>query len=103
MNKIAGMLAALTLNISFAAEIPPEVMLDKVAFQVSAKQWVSTKTALLSVNINATLTNADLVKAREAIMDSLNNIAKGDWHLIQFDRSQDSSGWSNSTYLRKRE
>ena len=61
-------------------------------FQVSSKQWVTTQTAILNVNINVTLNNADLVKARADIMDSLNKIAKGDWHLIEFDRSQDSSG-----------
>lgn len=32
------------------------------------------------------------MKARADIMDSLNKIAKGEWHLVQFDRSQDSSG-----------
>lgn len=68
------------------------MMLDKVMFQVTAKQWVKTQTALLSVNINATLTNPDLVKARADIMAQLNQIAKGEWHLLQFDRSQDNSG-----------
>jgi hypothetical protein len=44
------------------------------------------------VNIDATLSNADLVKARADIMSNLNKITKGDWHLLSFDRSQDSSG-----------
>lgn len=68
------------------------MVLDKIDFQLSAKQWVTTQTALLSVTINVTLNTADLVKARADIMDRLNKIAKGDWHLIQFDRSQDNSG-----------
>ena len=72
--------------------LPPPLVLDKVLFQVSAKQWVTTQSALLGVNINVTLSNADLVKARSDIMDRLNKIAKGDWHLVEFDRSQDSSG-----------
>jgi hypothetical protein len=72
--------------------IQPQLVLDKIDFQVQEKQWVITHTALLGVNINATLTNADLVKARSDIMERLNKIAKGDWHLIQFDRSQDNSG-----------
>ncbi len=92
MRKTAGLLALLTLNMGYAADIPPEALLDRIGFQVAAKQWVSTKTALLSVNLNATLTNADLVKTRADIMDRLNKIAKGEWHLVQFDRSQDSSG-----------
>lgn len=71
---------------------PPDLVLDKITFQTSAKQWVSTQSALLNVAIDATLTNADLVKARADIMMNLNKIAKGDWHLLSFDRSQDSSG-----------
>jgi hypothetical protein len=71
-------------------EIEP---LDKIVFQLSTKEWVSTKSALLTVNINATLTNADIVKVRSTILTALNKIASGNtWHLIQFDRSQDNSG-----------
>lgn len=75
-----------------AAEIPPQMLLDKVVFQLSAKQWVTTQTALLTVNINAALSDGGLVKARDDIMSQLGKIASGDWHLTRFDRSQDSSG-----------
>jgi hypothetical protein len=93
MKQVAGMLAFLALTpIAFAGDDVPPLVLDKVVFQISAKQWVTTQTALLNVNINVTLSSADLVKARADIMVSLNKIAKGDWHLIEFDRSQDSSG-----------
>ncbi len=93
MKKYAGMLALMSFSSFALADIfPPQMVLDKVVFQISAKQWVTTQTALLNVNINVTLNNADLVKARSEIMDSLNKIAAGEWHLIEFDRSQDSSG-----------
>ncbi len=93
MKKIAGALMFLTLNsVANAVDTPPERSLDRVDFQLSAKQWVSTQTALLTVSLNATLTNADLVKARTDIMAKLANIAPGEWHLTQFDRSQDGSG-----------
>lgn len=93
MKRIAGVLACMALSsIASADDVIPQLVLDKVLFQVSAKQWVTTQTALLNVNINVTLSNADLVKARADIMVSLNKIAKGEWHLIAFDRSQDSSG-----------
>ncbi len=93
MRKIAGALALLSLTpMAFAEIIVPKIVLDKVQFQIATKQWVSTQTALLSVNINVTLSSADLVKARADIMDRLNKIAKGDWHLIEFNRSQDNSG-----------
>lgn len=94
MKQIAGMLVLMAVNpFAVASDLfPPPLVLDKVLFQISAKQWVTTQKAILSVNINVTLNNADLVKARAEIMNSLNKIAKGDWHLIAFDRSQDSSG-----------
>lgn len=93
MKKIAGLLSVVLLNsMGNAAGTPPELVLDTVDFQVAAKQWVSTETALLTVKINATLSNADLVKTRADIMEKLSKIAAGEWHLTQFDRSQDSSG-----------
>lgn len=93
MRQVAGMIALLAMSpLALADDVIPKLVLDKVFFQVSAKQWVSTQTALLSVNINVTLKSADLVKARSEIMASLNKIAKADWHLLAFDRSQDSSG-----------
>ena len=93
-QAVAKMLALMVMTpYAFAADlIPPQLVLDRIFFQVSAKQWVTTQSALLGVNINVTLSSADLVKARADIMDSLNKIAKGDWHLLEFDRSQDSSG-----------
>jgi len=94
MKQIAWMLVFMVVNsLAVAGDIfPPPLVLDKVVFQISAKQWVTTQKAILSVNINVTLNNADLVKARADIMNSLNKIAGGEWHLVEFDRSQDSSG-----------
>lgn len=92
MKKIIIFLAIFIVNLSFAADANPDRLLNQVSFQLAEKKWVSTKTALLNVSINATLTSADLVKARAEIMTKLNQIAKGEWHLVQFDRSQDNSG-----------
>lgn len=97
--KPIGVIVALMMfsPLSFSQIIPPPppppgLVLDKITFQTSAKQWVTTQSALLSVAIDVTLTNADLVKARADILSNLNKIATGDWHLLSFDRSQDSSG-----------
>lgn len=95
MKQSAGIVALLFLSLNSLAcdtGCGPKMVLDKVDFQISARQWVTTKTALLGVSINITLNNADLVKARADILTSLNKIAQGDWHLLEFDRSQDSSG-----------
>lgn len=79
-------------TLTYANNEFPRFALDKINFQVSARQWVTTQSALLTVSINMTLNNADLIKARADIMSNLNKIAAGDWHLLTFDRSQDSSG-----------
>jgi len=93
MKKMVGMLSMLMFNcVAYATDTARNLVLDKVEFQIVAKQWITTQTALLTININATLTNADLVKTRSDIMEKLSKIAGGEWHLIQFDRSQDSSG-----------
>lgn len=93
MKQCARMLALMAISSYASADVViPQLLLDKVLFQISAKQWVTTHTALLGVNIHVTLNKSDLVKARSEIMTSLNKIAKGEWHLLQFDRSQDSSG-----------
>ncbi|MFC3907819.1 hypothetical protein ACFORL_01820 [Legionella dresdenensis] len=93
MRKAAGMLAFSLLGVAaVSAEAGNRPVLDKVVFQVSAKQWVTTQTALLTVNVNAALTDSDLVKTRAAIMGKLAKIAAGEWHITQFERSQDSSG-----------
>lgn len=95
MKQGVSLVALLMLSpfaFSQVALAQPPAVLDKIAFQTSAKQWVTTESALLSVNINVTLSNADLVKARSEIMNSLNKIAQGEWHLLAFDRSQDNSG-----------
>ncbi len=70
----------------------PNFYLDEVSFSLTGKKWVKTTSAKVSVTIYATLTNKGLVKMRQDIMNNLNKIAKGDWHIIQFSRSQDNSG-----------
>ena len=93
MNKRLFLaLPALMASTGFAADSHPCAPLDKISFQVTARQWINTQTAVVKVNINATLTNQNLVKARNDIMDNLSGIAKGTWHITSFNRSQDSSG-----------
>jgi len=69
-----------------------KVKLDHVKFQLSAKDWVTTTTAKVSVSVNATLNETSLVEARNKIMTNLSKIAEGQWHITTFNRSQDSSG-----------
>ena len=93
MKKTAVALMIMAfVSVVNANDLPSDRPLDLVDFQLSSKQWVSTQTALLTVNLDATLGNADLVKARTDIMAKLAKISAGEWHMTKFDRSQDASG-----------
>lgn len=97
MKRFLTLLAmAISAQGAFADCINKPV-LDQVFLSVSAKQWVKTETARLEVVANASLNNADMVKTRSQIMTQLKTIAKGEWHITQFDRSQDSSGLEKLT------
>jgi len=91
-NIISVILAIALIFPAYSAEPTSKMNVDKIMFQIASKKWVSTKTALLKIQINATLSNTDLVQARNDMMKQLNKIAQTDWHLTKFDRSQDSSG-----------
>lgn len=67
-------------------------VLNQVIYQTSAEIWVSTQTAEVVVSVNATLDENQLAKAHSDILTKLNNIAKSDWHITQFNRSPNESG-----------
>lgn len=66
--------------------------LNEVTFRLSAEEWVQTTSAKLIVEIHATLDKKTLAQMRQQIMSNLNKIAQGNWHITDFERSQDSSG-----------
>ncbi|GAB4391580.1 MAG: hypothetical protein Tsb005_01960 [Gammaproteobacteria bacterium] len=65
---------------------------QQVILQLAAEQWAETHTALVVVEINATLDKAGLAQARQSILTKLSKIAvKADWHLTRFERSKTQS------------
>lgn len=92
MKKICASIFIGLLASQAYADTDNQLVLDQIQFQLTSKQWVKTEQAKLQISINATLSNTDLVKARNDIMTNLTKIAKGEWHITQFIRSQDSSG-----------
>ncbi|MHB1948235.1 MAG: hypothetical protein ACYCQI_08985 [Gammaproteobacteria bacterium] len=74
------------------ADISLDPLLNKVTLQLNAEQWVATKSALVNVNINASVNDTTIEKVHSQVLDKLNRIAKGDWHILSYDRSQDKSG-----------
>lgn len=71
----------------------PPARLNKVTFQMTAEQWVTTKTAKITIGVDATLNENQLSKVRTDILTKLGKLAPGaEWHITIFDRSQDNSG-----------
>ncbi len=84
------MLTAMAPSAFASSEAPPP--LNDVTFRLSAEQWVQTTSAKITVGIHATLNKKTLSQVRDQVMSNLNKIAQGQWHITDFDRSQDSSG-----------
>lgn len=82
----------LSMSPAALAECNPPPPLNEVTFRLSAEEWVQTSTAKLIVNIHATLDKKNLAQMRQQIMSNLNKIAQGNWHITDFERSQDNSG-----------
>ena len=85
------------LNIAFMsavwADVSVEPLLNQVSLQLSAEQWVTTKTALVTVGVNVSVSDSGLEKVQNEVLSKLNQISnKGEWHIIDFNRTLDQSG-----------
>jgi len=68
-------------------------ILNRISLQLHSEQWLTTQTALVSVRVNASVTDQGIEKVRSGVMQKLAEFSsKGDWHIISFDRQQDNSG-----------
>lgn len=70
----------------------PDVLLNKVKMNFSAEQWIATKTALVTVGVNASVNDMGLEKIQDEILQKLNKLSPGEWHIVSFDRALDQSG-----------
>lgn len=90
---LASILIAAPLA-AHAEEYKPD---DRVIFDVSAEDWVNTKTARVAVNVEASVNSASAGTTRAAMTKALDDLVKADWRLTSFNRDQDSTGmehWS---------
>lgn len=72
---------------------------DHVMFDLTAEDWVTTKTARVTINVEASVSAANAGTMRADMVKAVNNVAAGDWRLVSFNRSQDTTGlehWSAS-------
>jgi hypothetical protein len=89
------LLTALGIAPVWAFEINPDssFILNKVTARFTAEQYVATKTALVTIGINAGVNDAGLQSLQDEVLKKLNDLSnKGEWHIISFERSQDQSG-----------
>jgi hypothetical protein len=71
---------------------PVQPVLHQITFNMTSEQWVTTQHADVFVGVDATLDKTQLATAHNDILQKLNKLAKTDWHITQFNRSQNSSG-----------
>ncbi len=93
MKKLYLLLACFLVSLPAWADINLEPLLNKVLLQLQTQQWVTTKTALVNVNINAAVAGKGIDLLQTEIMRKLTELSdKGEWHLVSFDRQLDKSG-----------
>lgn len=93
MKKVSCLVSGIFLIAGVVhAKADKPVELDKISMVLSSKRWVTASNAKIEVSINATLNQTSVVEIRRDILKNLDIIAKGQWHIVQFNRSQGSSG-----------
>lgn len=94
MRSFAALiLGFLLLSPAWADDNGQDALLNRVSFRLNAEQWVTTKTALVTIGVNAGVSDIGVEKIQDEVLDKLSKISdQGTWHIVSLDRSQDQSG-----------
>src|SRR5690348_10953477 len=93
MKQIYLFIIAVLFAQSVWADISIDPLLNKISLQLQTEQWVTTKTALVNVGVNAAVSDQGIVNVQNDVMQKLNQLSnKGEWHVVSFNRQQDASG-----------
>ncbi len=93
MRMIYVFLCSLLMSLNtWAADNSYEPLLNTVTLSLSGEQWVTTQTALVTIGVNATVTGGGLEKMQSTVLAKLNQLSKGEWHIISFNRTLNQSG-----------
>ncbi|MGB4102153.1 MAG: SIMPL domain-containing protein [Alphaproteobacteria bacterium] len=65
---------------------------DQVAFDLSTEGWATTTTARVTVVVDAAGAGSSTATMRDDMQKAVNTLAKADWRLVNFSRSQDQTG-----------
>jgi hypothetical protein len=68
---------------------------DVIAVQLSTEGWVTTKTARVVIQVNASVSGDAAGTTRDAMIKSVNALAQADWRLISFNRNPSEAGLEN--------
>ena len=83
----------LSLPVMALNNSPDTGYLNQVMFRLTAEQWVSSKTALVTIGINAGVSDVGVEKLQTQVLSKLQKISdQGEWHIISMERNQDQSG-----------
>lgn len=92
MRKIYALIFASCIAIPAIAQQSYDFILNTITLQLKAEQWLTTKTALVNIRINAAVSGQGIERIQQNVMQKLNQISdKGEWHLISFERQLDKS------------
>lgn len=79
--------------ISVASYAANPKQLNKIVYQLHAKNWVKTNKANVVISVNAIMQDQNLPHVQQEIMQKLNKLnAEQKWNIVTFSRSQDQSG-----------
>lgn len=68
-------------------------LLNRVSLRMTAEQWVTTKTALVTIGVNVGVSDVGVEKIQDEVLGKLGKISdQGTWHIVSLDRTQDQSG-----------
>jgi uncharacterized protein YggE len=99
MKILSFIVLAILSLLSFAAQAQevPRPQDDRITFDLSAEDWVTTKTAHVIITVEAAVSGNNAGSMRADMAKAVNDLAKSDWRLTSFNRSQDQTGlerWS---------
>ncbi len=66
--------------------------MKEISMQFSATDWVSTQKATVLLGIDANLTPAQMKPFHQHMKDTLEKIAKSDWHVTSYTRNPTNTG-----------
>lgn len=93
MRKWLVGLCAIFIAMPVWADVSNEALLNTITLQLTAEQWVTTKSALVTVGVNASVSDNDLGKIQAQVIQKLHQLSSSDeWHVTSFMRSEDQSG-----------